>query len=411
MAKKKTKKRSKSRSNSIDQTAVASDTNATTTANGANNNDNGNSDLTASPKLKPISNITAQLNKYSLEEEDLSLQRHDEETVLSAIYGDDFTLESGAWNCPLYKLRIRPASDVTDQHLEPHKVPNPHNPIEGQLKSCELTLNIQLNQKYPYSVPLIQITNAVSLSSQQISELLALLQARAKELAQAGVVMGWEMGQVVEGYLVDVVERRKREGKKREEDMKKKVLDFDVDSSRLDSGDEYYSRGDSTMIMSPAPADFDMLDADTQREVSRQREALDTAAQLRKQRRQLARGGILPTIADKHEDDEDDDGSDADDILQLPKGYDLDGDTEQQGGNVFSRYQTDFVEIAHLGSGGGGEVVQAINRLDRRVYAIKKILLESEVDEASNKLAMMQNEKLRREVTTISMMSHKNIVR
>ena len=52
----------------------------------------------------------------SFEAEDLSLQRHDEETVLSAIYGDDFTLESGAWNCPVYKLRIRPASDVTDHN-------------------------------------------------------------------------------------------------------------------------------------------------------------------------------------------------------------------------------------------------------------------------------------------------------
>ena len=50
------------------------------------------------------------------EAEDLSLQRHDEETVLAAIYGDDFTLESGAWNCPVYKLRIRPASDVTDHN-------------------------------------------------------------------------------------------------------------------------------------------------------------------------------------------------------------------------------------------------------------------------------------------------------
>ena len=52
----------------------------------------------------------------SFEAEDLSLQRHDEETVLATIYGDDFTLESGAWNCPVYKLRIRPASDVTDHN-------------------------------------------------------------------------------------------------------------------------------------------------------------------------------------------------------------------------------------------------------------------------------------------------------
>ena len=56
-----------------------------------------------------------QQQRHDAVEEDLSLQRHDDETVLSAIYGSDFSLESGAWNCPLYKLRIRPALDVTNR--------------------------------------------------------------------------------------------------------------------------------------------------------------------------------------------------------------------------------------------------------------------------------------------------------
>lgn len=75
-----------------------------------------------------------------------------------------------------------------------------------------------------------------------------------------------------------------------------------------------------------------------------------------------------------------------------------------------SRYQSDFIELGVLGRGGGGEVVKVRNRLDRRVYAVKKIVLESEEGRfAAN--GALQNRKLRREVTTISRMMHKNIVR
>jgi hypothetical protein len=75
-----------------------------------------------------------------------------------------------------------------------------------------------------------------------------------------------------------------------------------------------------------------------------------------------------------------------------------------------SRYQTDFVELGLLGRGGGGEVVKVRNRLDRRIYAIKKIILEPEEGKYA-KFGAIQNRKLRREVTTISRITHKNIVR
>ncbi|KAL7532970.1 hypothetical protein ACHAXR_004963, partial [Thalassiosira sp. AJA248-18] len=206
---------------------------------------------------------------------------------------------------------------------------------------------------------------------------------------------------------------------------------------RLNIEDPSYSRNgvENVANISITPSEFGIMDSDTQRELARQVEALDTAARMRKQRRQRARDGILPSIADKHDEEGSDD--DDDNVFQLPKGYDFDNlapaafvtthadgvAPEQGNGNAVSRYQTDFVEIAHLGRGGGGEVVKAINRLDRRVYAIKKIMLEPEIDEDDNdgidekrranknKWATIQNEKLRREVTTISMMSHKNIVR
>lgn len=68
-----------------------------------------------------------------------------------------------------------------------------------------------------------------------------------------------------------------------------------------------------------------------------------------------------------------------------------------------SRYTTEFKELALVGWGGGGEVWKVVNRLDRRFYAIKKITL----DPLDKKL----NEKIRREVTTISRLLHNHVVR
>ncbi len=40
--------------------------------------------------------------------EDLSLYRSDEETVLSAVYGEDFRREDGVWGCAKLYVHVRP---------------------------------------------------------------------------------------------------------------------------------------------------------------------------------------------------------------------------------------------------------------------------------------------------------------
>lgn len=83
---------------------------------------------------------------------------------------------------------------------------------------------------------------------------------------------------------------------------------------------------------------------------------------------------------------------------------------EYDSGNVFlhptasveSRYQTDFEQISCLGEGGFGKVLKVRNRLDGMFYAIKVIKLEKE---------SLLNKKVLREVTTLSRLHHRYIVR
>lgn len=56
-----------------------------------------------------------------------------------------------------------------------------------------------------------------------------------------------------------------------------------------------------------------------------------------------------------------------------------------------------------MGKGGYGVVVAAINRLDGRQYAVKKIKMQSQSPQGFSRLI--------REVTTLSRLQHPNIVR
>ncbi|KAI9307588.1 hypothetical protein BJ944DRAFT_254924 [Cunninghamella echinulata] len=76
--------------------------------------------------------------------------------------------------------------------------------------------------------------------------------------------------------------------------------------------------------------------------------------------------------------------------------------TSSQLGSI-SRYRTDFEEIEYLGKGGFGEVVKSRNRLDGRLYAIKKIRLNPRDSEGVRKIL--------REVQTLSSLHHQYVVR
>uniref|UniRef100_A0A061SEW0 Eukaryotic translation initiation factor 2-alpha kinase 4 n=1 Tax=Tetraselmis sp. GSL018 TaxID=582737 RepID=A0A061SEW0_9CHLO len=72
-------------------------------------------------------------------------------------------------------------------------------------------------------------------------------------------------------------------------------------------------------------------------------------------------------------------------------------------GGYASRYETDFQELRKLGSGGFGVVMAAINRLDGRQYAVKRIPLPTSQPSALARIM--------REVTTLSRLQHPGVVR
>ena len=62
--------------------------------------------------------------------------------------------------------------------------------------------------------------------------------------------------------------------------------------------------------------------------------------------------------------------------------------------NQFSRYKLDFEELEKIGEGGAGRVFLARHKIDKNIYAIKKVrLYRRDKDE---------NERIKREVTVLS---------
>jgi Protein kinase domain/RWD domain len=312
----------------------------------------------------PISTSLVQIPPSQRSEEDLSTCRTDEETVLQAVYGDDFSFVDGTPR--IWQIRVC------------------HSPIS-------IVLSMRIHPQYPYVRPALHLCDTTSaLSGSELEVVLHRLRERADELR--GKVMSMELVERLEEYLRD--RRPSDDGSTRSAYGQQPVP-----SNILDDEEEIEDPSDSAMEGSPSPA----LNRSSQRrwveqELLRQREALDQARQRRLDAHRIF--DDVPANDDAHDDDDDDDDSVRSDDLTH----------DWAGGGGLSRYRVDFVELGVLGRGGGGEVVKVKNRLDRRVYAVKKIQLASEQG-TLGKVWALQNRKLRREVTTISRMTHANIVR
>ena len=69
----------------------------------------------------------------------------------------------------------------------------------------------------------------------------------------------------------------------------------------------------------------------------------------------------------------------------------------------YSRFYSDFEDIVYVNKGGFGEVFKAVNKVDKNVYAIKKMILNYDEEDEVRKLIL--------EAQTLSKLNHENIVR
>jgi len=320
--------------------------------------------------------------------------------VLSAIYGptnDLLEATEGAWGQRTWRVRVRPAPSLESSTA----VAGSDRGGAGGRLAC--VLNLTVGRRYPTVPPRIYLSDVVGLTAEERSELQSVLNSGAEKCARSGREAACEAVQAAEDFLYargaertpaadasayDVMEARmaREEGERRERERRLCLVE-DLSSPPGDGG-----AGATTGLAE-----------DVRREKVRQAAAFEgDAGNAAGRRRSDTETDASATVGKGRREEEDDDEEDYDDDGGALKSPLL---------SASSRYVADFIELGILGRGGGGEVVKVKNRLDRRIYAVKKILLEPESGPRARPSAVSYNHKLKKEVTTISRMMHKNIVR
>jgi translation initiation factor 2-alpha kinase 4 len=305
--------------------------------------------------------------------EDLSIIRGDEETVLAAVYGDDFSKRAGVWGSPLLTVTVRP-QDIPRERI-----------------GSELTLAVQTSNKYPSAVPKLDFQNVRGLTPNETSSLMKILSEAAVSLSQTTSPMVCELVQIVEDFLWkhnrDPILAKRSEWEKMRDKENERNRQLKEEEDRIQSFmNEEISEPNRNSIR-PVPLKDDsmsnpahMEDNDhmerVRKELERQREALFDATDKLKNRVFL---GFEMNDSD-HDSEECTTSSEDPSTLNEDSDDDnIDLDVSNNHISSTSRYSSDFIELGVLGKGGGGEVLKVKNRLDRRickyiVFVIKSTL-------------------------------------
>jgi len=303
--------------------------------------------------------------------EELSISRADEVTVLEAIYGSDFQSETGTGGQKKLNVRVKPPD------LEPKQI------------GSHATLAVKIPKHYPYVVPKIELRDVKGLSKSKNKFLLEKLNVRAVELSQRGSVMVCELVQIVEDFLLEhnvdpsMSEWENMKAREAKEQAEKEELERAREKQIQTLMDAENSTGVNNYRSIPSNNNSGSLEIE--KELARQREAIEVADKSRRKK-----NGIFEMNAPIESGNTSNSGGVEDNSENEEEDDDFDDDDNTPPSALFgsSRYHTDFVELGILGRGGGGEVVKVKNRLDRRIYAIKKILLENGKDK------FLQNKKI-----------------
>lgn len=262
--------------------------------------------------------------------EDLSVARTDEETVLEVVYGEDFERKIGAWGFPRFEVTVRPPD------IDPERI------------GSQLKLSVQLSKKYPYIPPVIILNDVKGLSKDEKKELNRELNLRAADLAAIGSVMIVELVQTAENYLVehnhDPTMSAWEQMKAREEMEKANELKAEQEIDRImnsissfpnDTSPQHSSHHNKVSFQNYLTAmPTDRSSFEIERELARQREAIE-AAQISRLQHVQSSNAKLAVRRDDLEDDTDEDDY-------------IDFDQNLAADRTRSRYEADFLELGIL---------------------------------------------------------------
>jgi hypothetical protein len=326
--------------------------------------------------------------------------------ALRSIYDTDFIDGPPVWNCPSFTINCRPAI-----------------PSKNEESEILAAVKFTLPKSYPRAAPTLKIENYKGIAKKEVAELETLLNDTASTLV--GSVMCYDLASASIAFLEtrvpksgnlyeDMLSRQNRERVAMQtivSSQPAKASTSTINNLKLDTHPTENARKD--MLRRPSVGS-EYSESDSEDELVRvqnkpTRPFSDESAEQNM-------SDYRKTKEESDDSDSSDDGSDSDSTDSSDEessSEDSSEDDVEEAENEVSatadqsetksRYKDEFEQLSLLGRGAFGEVWSCKNNLDTRTYAMKKIIIMS-----SN---AGLNAKIRREVTTISHLWHKHIVR
>ncbi|TPX34299.1 hypothetical protein SmJEL517_g03036 [Synchytrium microbalum] len=300
---------------------------------------------------------------------ELQQLQNDEVNVLKSIFGDDFVEKKT-------KKGVDKAFFL--------KLEGFGEDIRGLVG---IEVHVRMGEKYPVLPPLLGLEKATGISDDQAEELQTLLIDKAKECL--GNEMIFDLATLAQQYITEnnvAIRRNQHRGlhaemlsrkEKNEAEEQKKI------SKELREAEEIRVKAEQEEHLKQV--------LQYEEEIRRKQEQMDEEKQRRRRQRHASHPNhddATTTAFNSH--------AALPEFIEPPLNPYLPSTIKSK-----SRYQTDFQELELLGKGGFGAVFKVRNRVDSRVYAVKKIRLVSSGDVS----------KLLREVQSLSRIQNQYIVR
>ncbi|XP_054261632.1 eIF-2-alpha kinase GCN2-like isoform X1 [Macrosteles quadrilineatus] len=308
-------------------------------------------------------------------EETLQERQDNELEALKAIYGE--------------QLRETPRPDDQWRPLDFVLALGPQQGSMPQEAHTFVHLHVICSENYPNEIPKMTVDKSKGLSDKQLEVLLKTLKEKSVELK--GEVMVFELASFVQNFLHDYNKPgyqslydemfcRQLKKQLKEEEQKKVLQDktrqevlMEIQYKKEALKQELKGRKNSEILMEEEDDFIARFEQDHQ---PVPRKSLITADLLES----------VDSNGMKHTDTEIDDFSP---WTVSPKGV--------------SRLENEFEVLQFVGKGAFGDVLQVRNKLDRCLYAIKRIQL--------NPMNKLLYKKITREVKLLSRLNHENVVR